>query len=455
MGAASKRAKKVRVAEDFDLLKLAAEKLPPMQTIGQTSWEFDDIRSAVIAQLSGQFSQSVDLGNNLKRDAALFTALLNRLAPHRGLPIELRSASTTSRASRIRDEAEALYGKNGIAIHPDTIGDLNEQLANHGVAIAYNVWTPRLDGLRVDVEVKAWPLRWVRWMPVKRCYVTQTAAGELVDIQHGDGKWIVIQQHQVEPWTWGSIIPAGLIWYDRAFGIRDRSKTSTSIGNAKMVGEMPEGVALQKKGSTELTPEARAFLDMLKALYAGHTAGLRPSGAKTEILSNPSTAWQIFNDIIKGNDVDASRIYLGSDGTTKDAGGNYIKSLFLFGVRNDIVEGDLRALERGLRTGSIEPWTAINFGDSTLAPERVWLMPDADEDARRASRAEQDIAFNATVKAYKDNGFDIEAAGFLEGLAQTYGVTAPALKPKAAPVAMPQSQDATPAAPTPLARRSA
>lgn len=98
----------------------------------------------------------------------------------------------------------------------------------------------------------------------------------------------------------------------------------------------------------------------------------------------------------------------------------------LFGVRNDIVEGDLRGAEYALNTGAIRPWTALNFGDIELAPHRKWLMPDPDEDARRKSLAERTTAYNEALEAYKKNGFVIDQA-FADKLAADFGIEAPRL----------------------------
>jgi hypothetical protein len=90
-------------------------------------------------------------------------------------------------------------------------------------------------------------------------------------------------------------------------------------------------------------------------------------------------------------------------------------------VRNDLVEADLSTFVEAIRTGVIEPWAAINFGDSRCAPTRVWLMPDADEDARRTSIGEHLDAFFAAIDNLKSKGFDLTPA-VVSGLCKTFGV---------------------------------
>jgi len=284
--------------------------------------------------------------------------------------------------------------------------------------------TPREDGSRVDFEVRSWPIEFVDWDPTERCYRTQLVDGSFEYISHGDGRWLVFQEHECEPWKYGALLAIAMLWADHAYGVRDRAKAGTAHGNAKVVGAMPEGVALQD-ASGNLTAEARAFLELLKAVASVDTpVGIKPYGAALDYITNNSRAWEIFKEIISSGDRAADRVYLGHDVTATAAGGDAVG--YLFGVRNDIVEGSLRAIERGLRTGTIEPWTAVNFGDSTLAPDRVYLMPDADEDARRKSLAERTTAFYDAIKAAKANGFEVTTA-YVDALASDYGIVKPTL----------------------------
>lgn len=448
MGATTKRAKKIRDKAEFPLETLVPEMRYPLRMLGDFSWDADSIRSARDAQLRGYFWSPAKLAQSMNADAGLFTARLNRLAPMRGLPIDLKPAGETVRAQRIRDEGDALFGPDGIAFQRDSMVTLHKQFVDHGVAIGYNVWTVRPDGSRVDVELRAWPIEYVRWLPQKRAFYTLTKQGQLMKIEHGDGRWVVIQQEQLDPWTCACIVPGCMVWADRAFAIRDRSNASRSHGQTKFVGEMPEGVSISQsdgQGGTILTPEAQAMLALLQAFHVGDLpSGLRPAGSKTDQLINTSQAWQIWENMITTNDKDSARIYLGQDGTTTNEGGNYVKSARLFGVRNDLVEADLGAFGECLKTGTIDPWAAINFGDSKLAPVRRWLMPDADEDARRASIGDHMVAFFDAIDRLKQNDFEVTQP-VVDGLARTYGVTPFKLKAAAATTSSPQST-ATPSA---------
>lgn len=424
MGAPSKRAKKVRTSDEFELIRLAAELRPPKISSGVYSWDLDAIRAARDAQMMGRFHLPARLAESTRTDYAIFASFLNRLAPQRGLPVQLVPPNDSARAARIADEAAALFGPRGVGIHPDTLADIDGALANHGVAFGVNVVTPRDDGSRVDFEHKTWPIEFVRWDPVERSFKTQVEGYAEECIVHGDGRWVVYQQNDWEPWKYGAILAVALIWADHAYGVRDRSRAANAHGNAKIVGTMPEGLALQD-GVGHLTPEGSAFMDLLKLVASAETpVGIKPFGSTLDYIVNNSTAWQIFKEIVDSGDKAADRVYLGHDVSVPAAGGDAVG--YLFGVRNDIVEGSLRAIERGIRTGVIEPWAALNFGDSALAPDRAYLFPDADEDARRKSLAERTKAFYDAIQSAKENGFDVTPA-YLTSLAKDFGVIEPVL----------------------------
>jgi hypothetical protein len=317
-------------------------------------------------------------------------------------------------------------------------------------ASAYNATTVRDDGSRIDFVHKAWPIEYVRWDPVARVLKTRVdptsvhsadvpndpsfglVSGHEVPIIHGDGRWVVYTQHENDPWTHGSLLAAAVVWARHAYANRDWAKGSQAHGNAKIVGEMPQGVALQDANG--LTKEAVAFMKLLEALGNSDVPiGIRPAGSKTEFIANGSTNWQIFSELVGNAEKAAARIYLGTDGILGTQGGAPgIDITALFGVAATIVEGDLTCIERCFRTGVLEPWTALNFGDSTLAPTRKYLLPDSDEQAIRASLADRRKAFWEDLAAAKANGFAITQE-YVDELAAEYNVTSPKMGTSSAP----------------------
>lgn len=430
MGAPSKRARKVRQASEFDLARLKAA-LPAPRQLGATfAWSLADIVAARNMQMLGSFRLPARLAESMRTDDALYVAFENRLAPQRCIKTVLKPRGG-ARGASVASEASALFGQEGIGISPETLADIHGCLVNHGVAFGVCDVTPRADGSRVDYALRAWPIEHVRWDAYEKTFKTIVDLGPEETITHGDGRWVVFQKNELEPFKHGALLPGAIVWARHAFAARDWAKGSSSHGNAKVVGEMPAGVALQVDGG-ELTGEAAAFLALLQSMASDEVpVGIRPAGSKTEVVSNTSSAWQVWKELVMNAETAAARIYLGTDGTLGSRGGAPgVDVEAMFGVAATLVEGDLRCIERAILTGVIEPWAAVNFGDSSLAPSRLYLIPDADADAQRASVATRRQAFYADIAAARANGFAI-TQGFVERVAASHGVDAPELSPDA------------------------
>lgn len=434
---ASKRARRVRKAEEFNLAHLVARLESLRVQSGSFSWSLSEIQAARDAQMAGQFKLPARLAESFRTDDAMFTAHRTRLAPQRAIPVKLKPPRTSDSALRVLNEAEGLFGPEGVGLTPETTFSINSCLADHAIAVGINLATPRADGTRVDIEHHAWPIEWVSWNAQERCLVTQVdpaSSTELakatlegpaarrfgtntVPIIHGNGIWTVYRVAEIEPWKFGCVLPGALTWARHAFGWRDWLNSSGSHGNSTIVGTMPEGTKTRSK-------EGDDFLALLVALAsADMPVGLVPNGGKVEFLTDASPAWEIFRELVNASKISASQIYNGHDGTLgTNASGPGIDLQSLLGVTNDIVEGDLHAIERGLKTGVIDVWAALNFGSSIDAPERLYQIPDPDQDARRDRAGARRLAFYDAIERERALGFDVTEERIAE-LAKEYDVT--------------------------------
>ncbi len=438
MANTSQRVRNIREADEFNVERLVSRVLSQRVSAGAYSWSLEQIQAARDAQMAGRFQLPARLAESFRTDDAMYVAHRNRLAPQRALPVKLEPADDSPAAAAVHEEASPFFGPDGVSVTPETLVEINSHLANHGVAFATCTLTPREDASRVDLEVHSWPIEFVRWDSQLRSFVTRvdpewirlqgdgecglTASGEL-RITHGDGRWIVFAAREIEPWKDCCLLPGALTWARHAFGLRDWAKASVSHGNPKVIGQLPEGVAI---GS----PEGDRYLELLIAVAMQDSpAGIEPHGAETRYIVNQSSAWQIFKELATGSEISASRIYIGQDGSLGTNGtGPGIDVRALFGVTDDIVEGDLHCIERCLQTGAIEPWAALNFGTSALAPRRVYEIPDADQAARREANATQREAFYAAIEKERSLGFNVTSER-IAMLAEEHGVTSAQLLP--------------------------
>lgn len=423
MAAKSKRARKVRAAAEFDVTRLRLDLDAPRVSPSAYSWALSDIATARDQQMAGRFKLPARLAESMRTDDALYVAFTNRLAALRSVAVGLVPARG-ARGVPVAAEADALFGRGGVGISADTERDIHGALVNHGVAFAVNVATPREDGSRVDFAVKSWPIEFVRWNAVDMRFETQTADGLIEPIVHGDGRWIVVQDGELSPFKNGALLPAAMVWARHAFALRDWAKGSIAHGSAKVIGKMAPGTAIRTADG--LTPEATAFVDTLKAIAAGDSpVGVIPAGSSLDFLTNNSSAWQVWSELVLNAEKAAARVYLGTDGVLGAAGGAPgVDISALFGVATTKLQGDKAAIERALQTGTIEPWAAINFGDSSLAPKRCYKLPDADADALKKSLADRTTAFSAALKGRKEAGLALTQED-VDGLAADFGVRAP------------------------------
>ncbi len=428
MGRASKRKTIVRAGGEFDIARLTSRLYAPSSSPGVFCWDLPAIRGARDEQLAGQFYRPAQLAAAMRTDFALFTASRNRLAPLRCIGVDVAPANTSSDAKRIAREGAALFGASGIGVRPETLLDVAGDIADHGVAFGCITANARPDGSRVDFDLSYWPIQWAYWDAYQRTFMARVHQGQAVPITHGDGRWVVFAKSEFEPFRREAcVLPGALVWASHAFANRDWASGSTAHGNVKIIGKLPSGIDIQKEDGS-LTNEAAALLELLKAMAnPGIPVGIAPAGAEVELMANSSTAWQVWSELSTMGEKAAARIYQGTDALMGSAGGAPgVDISALFGVATTIVQGDLDCITRALQTGYIEPWCAVNFGSSALAPSRRYLMPDADADKERESYARRSAALHDEVKRLRENGFDVNVE-VVAALAKRYDVDAPTL----------------------------
>lgn len=464
---ASKRARVVRQGGEFDDRALRSIVKPPLIPPSAYSWSIEDIVKAREAQMAGRFRMPARLAESFGADDALFTARKVRLSPVQALSIDIQ-AGRGPKADVIASEAQALFGSAGIAIGSETERSIRQHLADHGVAFAAVSWVPRADGSRLDPLLTAWPIEFVWWHPTDDCYVTQlrhfdedpelspsmsqpapvATSVPIERIIHGNGRWIVFRKSEVLPHRMdAAVLPASLVWASHAFAMRDWRKGSSAHGNPKVVGQLPEGTALTDEAGA-LTTDAAAFLQLVSAVASqDQPVGIKPFGSSIDYITNPSRAWEVWKELADKAEKAAARIYLGTDGILGAQGGAPgVDVQALFGVATGEIQSDLAAIGRGIQSGLISPWAALNFGDDKQAPTRSYVFPDPDESAVREDFAKRNAAFLSDVQQYRAAGFVVDQA-LVAKVANAHGVPVPMLPAAPAAPVTPAPVGGAPATP--------
>jgi hypothetical protein len=340
----------------------------------------------------------------MRTDDALFVARRNRIAPQHAIAAKLTCDGSS------RGKAVLAKARVSCFASRSTLAGIQGTLADHGIAIGYLDHEPNDEGTRIDFRLKEWPLEHVKWNPSREVLETATDGGPIQDIVHGDGRWVVFRKYLVDPWTQEAcVLPAALVWAAHAEGIKDWAQASTSHGLAKVIAELPAGIALRGEDGA-LTPEAAATINMLQGVVSGDLGvGIRPAGSKTDFVNNTSTAWQVFAELITNREKAAARIYLGTDAILGSVGGAPgVDISALFGVATTIIQGDFACIEEALRTGLYEPWTAVNYGDSRYAPALVYELPDPDEAQKSQQHADKLARLAKIVEDLREQQFDVD-----------------------------------------------
>lgn len=410
---------KVLTSQDFAGALRRAARRAPQRTNGAYSWPLETIRAARDAQLAGRFAVPVKLAEAMRTDDAIFVARRNRIAAQYALATKL-AAHESARGAAVASRCAA-----SVTVTPDVLTGIHGTLADHGVAIGHVERTPTADGTRVDMRLTEWPLEHVVYDSAREV-LTTNARDETgrIDITHGDGEWIIFRKSADKPWTQEAcLLPGALLWAAHTGALADWAGGSRAHGDPKVTGELPEGFALLDADG-ELTPEATAFLALLVDIVAGEApAGLIPPGAKANFMAGSSNAWQIFVELVENREKAAARIYLGTDailGTVGGAPGIDISALFA--VASTLLQSDLLAIQTGLKTGLYEPWTAINEGDTRLAPHLEYVLPDPDADARQAEQAAKRTRLHTLIGEMREQKLEVTQAD-VDRLAAELGVS--------------------------------
>lgn len=382
-------------------------------------WTLDMVAAAREAHIAGRFRQSIPLCTKMKTDAAIYSALLNRLAPHRALPRAIKcETEVTGTPANILLEANLTFTTDASsALPPGVLCDDIEHLAMLGLSINQTHWIARPDGSREDAFVNGFPLEAVEWSENDKMLIANAVEGR-IPIVHGDGRWSVSSQHADRPWQWGALVPLTNVLSSRPFAVQARGQNANSHGDDKWIGKLPQGVATD-------SPEGQAMLAQMELLYQIRRVMLIPFGSELKREEAMSQNWQIFKEILDSDNKDAQRILVGQDGTMTNTGGDYIKSWGMFGVRSDIVEADLSTEGTCISTGLLRPWSIINWGRWDRL-QYHWVLPDADQDARAESIAKRRAAFWADIKSARDTGFVVDKE-LVERVAKSYNLDVPTL----------------------------
>lgn len=350
----------------------------------------------------------------LVTDPRIFSALSQRVSTPIGLPWHVENSGFRGglgASARAVAAVGALFERTSVSCPQPVQESLVRDAVMAGVGIAQIHWVTTPEAWIPIVE--PWPLAFTRWDSTARQFVVTTTKGE-VPIEHGQGKWIILTPNGPRSWMYGALRALSEPWSDRQLTIRYRSQHAGAHGSPTPVGTLPEGISTDSK-------EGSQFLAMLRQMREGRIAALKPFGSEIAMLEAHTNAADVFGSIISNETDDIVACLLGQDGTAKK-GSVYTAPVF-DGVRFDLVERDVGALDAALTTGLVEWFVRLNF-DERAMPSICHVVPDPEEDGRLAAKRARYDGFFATWRALQGAGF-VGDQPTAERLAHEYGIESP------------------------------
>jgi hypothetical protein len=138
-------------------------------------------------------------------------------------------------------------------------------------------------------------------------------------------------------------MPLAALWADRAWTIRYRAMNAESHGDSKWIGTLPQGVKTTSDQGAALLKQMQRLNDFQRSL-------LKPHGAEVKREEATGLGWQIFREIITEDNADIFRVFTGQE--PRGDSSQRLSMEQLFGVAQDVVEGDTNTIARGLNTGT-------------------------------------------------------------------------------------------------------
>jgi len=370
--------------------------------VGFEGWTLPRIRAAVASHSIGIFWESSLLMVTLLRFAPVLAALMQAIAPIFDLDRYIRGGER-GLAKLVRDELEEmLVPRAGLVpspyLPPTLWGTMMILIRMMGFVVLQHVdGEPDPDtGVRPRYT-RIWPPWAVQYERTIGKWYAYTQE-DLVEIKN-DGKFTLVCD-TLEPHLNDSALVAISEEVMSGRLIQQlRNSWFTKYGTPKLVGKMPEKVALN-------SPQGIAFVNALRTIVGPDGIGAIPYGAEVEFKGLDSKAADSFGAGLQSVVLHIAMVLVGGTGTGidgKEDGGEGVYKPQKGGqwtVLHDRVARPLKAIVRSVNGGHIAPFCDINYYDAIIGAQRAgtWVYPTLDIPLPKPDQEERIQAFGARYK---------------------------------------------------------
>lgn len=365
------------------------------------------LSSVTVAQLrgilreheAGDFTRSAGLAELSKRSSDVSGALEQRLAGSMGLPFELEAANGTTNARGLRDRIEQRWP----SVFPS--GSQRALLQDRvmlGFAIARitAAYDATLD--EVVPYVERWHPSLTRFDVTYGRWEAYTAEGWVVVLdelgRRGEG-WIVsLVGDRLTSHLEGAIRALGGSYVGQEFAQRDARRHSERMGQGIVEAKVPGGQAE--------TDEAKRYTTALSKIGANGLI-VSPQYPDQGDDASPSYGLELhfppdsgMKGLLALDAAEASRLrlrILGQDTTSKDStGGGYARAAVGAGVRQDLLEGDAKALSE-IASQLFDGWALLEAKPRGLFPKAEWCAEPPEDEEREARTRQGNAAATSAI----------------------------------------------------------
>lgn len=341
-------------------------------------WNVDRVRRALREHVSGVFTSSATLVDDLTGDDRIMSSLRTRVNAVAGRPFELvASEEVEARLAERAVESAAKARKR--ALPRDVETEMRRCALLMGFAIAEIVW---------DTSN---PKRWVPYIKVldprhcyyditARRYVVQTLDGP-VFVEPGNGKWFVYSPHgEYRGWMFGAVRALAIPWLIRQFSVRDWARWSEKYGM---------GVIGAKAPAAASDPDKERFVRQIANLGRESTV-LLPQGINGQnfdlaIYEAQSRGWDGFEGLIQWANTAITLTIQGQTLTTEVKEGSLAAARVHGDVRQSEVAFDAESFAEDEREQLWRPYCFFNHDDADLAPTPKWDATPAEDKGELAT----------------------------------------------------------------------
>lgn len=375
--------------------------LPPATPTQQeplTTATVASIRAMLDEHDRGIFLRSALLADLIRRNANAFGALQQRVNAVASIPMEVHPADESDGA---RAEADVIRAAWPQVVSEPARTDFALDSCLLGWAVGQLVWNPGAEGA-LWPRLTPWPASAVeRDRASGRWYALTLDQGRQL-ITPGDDRWVFFApRSERAPELWGAI-RCTAEWY-----IRDADAASDGSRHAEVHGQ-PIWKAFLPAGARE-TPDGRSFARSLRTM--GRAAVIPVPRGRTEeesydveLVEAKADAYRIFEFLMLRAGGSFRLAFLGQDLTSQNnVVGTNASSTTGLTVLDRLVTAECRALSECF-TAQIATPLARYRGRPAV---RICLDAEPDEDW--AKRATTMTAAAGAVKAWRDQGVNVDA----------------------------------------------